>query len=111
MKECLEFLANVSAILTAAIAVAAWGFYQCGLCKKKKTLESYLKQEKVKSKDKGQRSILHLMAKLGLTESEVLQASFKSRHIKRQLTTDEETGLANSILLEYVGNSNSDTAI
>jgi len=44
---------------------------------------------------------LHLMVKLGLTESEILQASFKSHHIKRRETTDPKTHLAERILLEY----------
>jgi hypothetical protein len=46
------------------------------------------------------------MAKVGLTEEEALQASFKSRHIKRLLATKESSHLATDILFEYDGNSN-----
>jgi hypothetical protein len=66
-----------------------------------KKLESYLKAEKNKEEDKGQRSLLHLMIKVGLTESEILQASFKSHHIKRLEKLDPKTHMTEKILFEY----------
>ena len=97
----LEIVANIFAILTPIVGVLFWWQYQCGFCRKRRRLESYLKAEKDKANDQGQRSLLHLMVKLGLTESEILQASFKSHHIKRRETTDPKTHLAERILLEY----------
>jgi hypothetical protein len=105
VKDLIEILANIASILTAFIAVIFWVNYKCEFKTKMEKLETYLKNEKLKE-DKGQRSILHLVANVGLTESEIIQASFKSGHIKRRLVKDSETGLANSILLEYVENSN-----
>jgi len=111
-KETIEIAGNASAILTALVATLAGVGYKYAAWKKTKCLEDYLRSEKQKNitsrEDKGQRSILHLMARVGLTESEILQASFKSRYIKRLLTTSAATHLANDILLEYdpLGKSN-----
>jgi hypothetical protein len=101
IKQWLEISANIAAIFTAIVAVIAWVSYKCSQCEKMRKLEDYLKKEKEAGNDKAQRSILHLVANVGLTEEEIIKASFKSRHIKRRLTTNEKTGLADSILLEY----------
>ena len=45
--------------------------------------------------------MLHLVARVGLTEQEVLQASFRSRHIARGLTTNKLDGMAKDTLFEY----------
>src|ERR1700692_3152954 len=76
---------------------ALWGIHS-----KRIQLENYLKAEKAAGRDKGQRTILHLMARLGLTEAEVLQASFGSKHLVRRLAVDPTTLRADAILLEYV---------
>jgi hypothetical protein len=95
-------IANVSAILTAFIAIFGYCYYQSDRYKKCKLLEDYLKAEKQASKDQGQRSLLHLMAKVGMTEAELIQASFRSKHISRKIAKDPETGYANTLLLEWV---------
>ena len=59
-----------------------------------------LKAEKAKRKDKGQRTILHLIAKLGMTESQILEASFRSGKIARRVAEDNKTERASEILLE-----------
>jgi hypothetical protein len=41
------------------------------------------------------------MVRVGLTEDEILQASFRSRHIKRLIATDPKTNRAEAILLAY----------
>lgn len=105
-KELIEIVANIAAILTAAVALIVSITYTCGQKNKIKSLEDYLRTERQAGKDKGQRSILHLVANVGLTEAEIIQASFKSRRIKRRLTTDPETDLANSILFEFDENAN-----
>lgn len=97
----LSFWANLAAILTALIAVFGYGKYQWDACTKRKKLEAYLKSEKEKAKDQGQRSALHLMARLGLTEAEILHASFSSKHIIRKVAKDPETSRAEALLFEY----------
>lgn len=95
-------LANVSAILTAVVAVFAYGSYRWSQYQKCQRLESYLKSEKAKSTNRGQRSLLHLMAKVGMTEAELIQASFRSTHIDRKIAKDDKTGRADALLLEWV---------
>ena len=103
-SDWLGFVANIAAIVTALVAFAgsAWFLIERGT--KRRRLEDYLKTERDAGKDtddKGQRSILHLVAKVGLTEPEILQASFRSKHIGRVLTTNKLDGMAKDILLEY----------
>ncbi len=50
---------------------------------------------------RGQRSLLHLMANVGMTEAELIQASFRSKHIKRKIAPDNKTGRADALLLEW----------
>ena len=71
------------------------------LAGQRRRLEAYLKAERDAGEDKGQRSILHLVAKVGLTEDEILQASFRSKHIRRVVTSGTLDGMAKDILLEY----------
>jgi len=97
----LEHGANAIAILTAVVAVSGFGVYHWRQFHKCQRLERYLKSEKAKDEDRGQRSLVHLMAKVGLTESELKQASIRSKHIVRKIVKDGKTGRADSILLEW----------
>ena len=97
----LGLLANIAAIVTPLVAFAGSLWYLIERRGKRLRLEAYLKAERDKGKDKGQRSMLHLVARVGLTEKEILQASFRSRHIDRGLTTNKLDGIAKDILLEY----------
>jgi hypothetical protein len=106
--EWLTVIADIGAILTAGVAVVGGGYLWRDRRGKQTKLENYLKAEKQNASrgDKGQRSILHLMARLGMTEGEVLQASFRSKCIERRLSADDKTGRATAMLLEYeVGRS------
>jgi hypothetical protein len=98
--DWFSFAANISAIATALIAgaTALWFWRDARL--KRQRLERYLAAEKSKGADRGQRSILHVMTALGLTEAEVLQASFRSSKIQRRIKSDGE-GMAAQMLLEY----------
>ena len=98
----LEITSHWAGILTALVAAGAYAVYRWDIHSKRIQLENYLKAEKAAARDKGQRTILHLMARLGLTEAEVLQASFGSKHIVRRIAADPTTHLADAILLEYV---------
>lgn len=101
MNLGIGFFADAAAILTAIIAAWGYGCYRHEQCKKRKKLEEYLKAEKLIDGDKGQRSILHIVANVGLTESEILQASFSSPHIQRRSVVDEKTKRVTEILFEY----------
>ena len=99
----MEFLANLASILTAIVAVIFYFGYQYSISKKRRRLEAYLKSEKeeASSGKQGLHTIIHLMAKLGLTEEEILQASFRSKHITRKVAVDPETDRATELLFGY----------
>jgi hypothetical protein len=98
----LEPGANIAAIATAVVAVGAYAYYRCGQRRKRLTLEQYLKGEQEASPTaKRQHTILHLIANLGMTEDELIHASFRSKHIARVTRTNRTTGLAETLLLEY----------
>lgn len=97
----LAVTAQWAAIATAGVALIAYGNFLTRERIKRIRLEAYLKQEKQRGEDRGQRSLIHLTAKLGLTEPEMLQASFASTKVHRKVVEDEGTGIANLILLEY----------
>lgn len=98
----LGIIANVAAILTALIAGVGYGIYRFDQYDKRCSLEKYLKSEKENKEDHGQRSLLHLMASLGMTEAELLQASFRSKHIDRKIAPNIKTGRAEALLLEWI---------
>lgn len=98
----LEFAAHWSAILTGLIALIAGCKYWWDRRSKRKHLERYLRDIKAKGADKGQRTVLHLTARLAMTENDILQAAFSSRHIESRVGTDPDTNRANTLFLEYV---------
>lgn len=111
LLDAVGAVANVASILTAVIAAIASIWYFLSGRRRMKKLEAYLRTEKNKTagrEDRGQRSLLHVMARVGLTEQEALQASFKSPYIKRLLATGQAHHLATDILFEYdpTGTSN-----
>ncbi len=99
----LEQIADLSAVITAMVAFFGYGIYHFHQLQKRKRLVSYLKKEQEKGLDEGQRTTLHLMAQLGLTEAEILQASFRSKRIVRKIKKDDKTGLARELLFQWVG--------
>jgi hypothetical protein len=97
--------ADLASILTAAVAVFWFSYTVLDRCRKRRKLEDYLlkKWRAYDPKtDKGdyRHTIVHLMTELGLTEDEVLQASFRSVKIKRKAGEDE-SGLATDIRLQH----------
>lgn len=100
----IEFLANLASIATAALAAGATIYFWCDSKRKREKLEKYMKEEKAnpRSKQSGKHSVVHLMAKLSLTESEVLHAAFRSSTIQTLAAKDDDTGLASEILLEHI---------
>jgi hypothetical protein len=97
----LQPVANLASILTAVVAALAYGRYLIDRRRKRQKLEAYLEAEKAAERDRGQRSILHLIARLGLTEAELLDASFRSKHIIRRIAANPVNRRAEDLLLEY----------
>ena len=101
--ETLKIGADVAVILTLLGGVAAWCHYRYGFWHKKRVLEKHLKREREADKElgkQGARTFRHLTAKLGLTESEILQASFNNSRIKRLQKLDAD-GFTKEILFQY----------
>ena len=101
----LETVSHLAAILTAGVAAVAYGSYLYERCQKRRRLESHLKAEKEGGQDKGQRTVLHLVARLGMTETEVVDAAFRSKCIRRVVKPDTE-GYAETLMFEYYPSPN-----
>ncbi len=102
----LEIAANLSAIATFLIAVFGYAYYRWDLRRKRIKLEGYLKEARDKASDdergkKGQHTFLHLMKEVGLTEEEILHASFKSEHIERLSIVAKGSKRAVGLLFGY----------
>lgn len=100
-ERLLGIVANWAAILTAAVAVVAFGLYHWERRQKRLRLEDYLKSEKTKGTDQGQRGMQHLVARVGMSESDVLDIAFRSKRIRRVTRVDED-GFATMVMLEYI---------
>ncbi len=94
----LSEIANVASILTAIVAVLAYGQYTLQAQARRWRLERYLKS--VRHEGKGQKTVLHLMARLSMTEAEVLAAGFHSRKVVPKVDTDGD-GKADKLLFQY----------
>lgn len=97
----LSEMADLAQILTFLGALWAYFSYRCGARKKSRRLEKYLRDEKLKGIDQGQRSFLNIVRYVGLTEDEIIRASFRDQRIGRRVGKDPVTGLANVLLFEY----------
>lgn len=100
----LDTIDHVASILTALVALVAYGQYQWKRRSKRKLLEDFLRNEhpgKREPNDKGRRTVMHIMAELGMTEADVLDAAFSSRRVKRTPAQNRDTGRAEAIYLEY----------
>lgn len=98
-KDWLEIVAAWSAILTAVVAVIAYGGFIIGGIRKRWRLEKYLKAQLALGKDRGQRTLVHLVANLGMSETEIMDSAFRSNHVERKV--EVQGGKAVNILLSY----------
>jgi len=98
--EFLHIAGSWAAIVTALVAVMAYGLYRWEKRKKRRRLEQHLKIEKELEEDRGQRTVLHLMSHLRLTEADVLDAAFRSNKVRSRIDADAQ-GLAQRLLFEY----------
>ncbi|MBB3356018.1 putative iron-regulated membrane protein [Rhizobium sp. BK049] len=96
----LETLANVAAVVTALVAIFAYGRYLWERRAKRLRLEKHLAEERDTSDDMGQRTLLHLIAHLGMSEADIIDAAFRSKVVKRKVATDDK-GRADRLLLYY----------
>lgn len=94
----LSVLANWAAILTAVIAVWAYGQFVLSKVYRRKRLERYLYD--VRNEGMGQKSVLHLMRQLRSTEAEVLEAAFHSNKVEPAVKPAKD-GLAQTLLFSY----------
>lgn len=92
--------ANVAAILTAAIAMWVWFWFRAQKAWRRKRLEEYLKDVKSAREGMGQRTVLHLMANLRMTEAQIFDAAFDSEHVMT-VPGQDLAGIANRIYFEY----------
>lgn len=100
--EGLAIASDWAAILTAAIAVVAYGRFVWEQMQRRRSLEHYLREEKLRRHDEGRRSVIHLMANLAMTEAEILAAAFQSKFVIAVPGVDE-SGKASRLLFEYDG--------
>jgi hypothetical protein len=91
----------VLALAGASIGFASFVWILWDRFQKRLKLERYLKTEKEKKKDHGRRSILRIISDLGLTEDEIIQLSFRSKHIIRRRHSEDDSDLTSAILFEY----------
>lgn len=96
----LHSWADIASILTAVVGVFAYVKYQFNFHRKSKHLEDYLRAEKETGTDHGQRTALQITRTIGLTEDEIIRASFHNRRIGRRVKLDKD-GLAERLLFVY----------
>lgn len=91
----------VVTFISAMVGICAYIKYRQDLHRKSQRLEQYLRDQKVKGGDRGQRSVIQIVRDVGLTEDEIIQASFRNPRVARRVKLDED-GLAKQLLFEYV---------
>jgi len=99
-ERILEILGALAAIATAVVAVWAYAKYRLDRRDKRLRLENHLRQEKETGHDQGQRTILDLMANLRMTESDVMDAAFRSTKVRCVTEVDDQLQ-AKALLFEY----------
>lgn len=102
--QWLGAAANVASIATAVIAAWAGITYLHRRRQKRLRLENYLRSET--ADNDGLRGLTHLAAELGMTEAEIVDLAFRSRHIER-LASPNLNGSPSRLLFRYTaGRSN-----
>jgi hypothetical protein len=99
----LQFASQVASITTSIVALVAGLLVLYGRQTRRRKLENYLEATAREPGEFGvrHRTILHLIAALGMSEAEILTASFDSKRIVRSVAANEHTHRAEAILLEY----------
>lgn len=107
--ELLHHWADIASVATFILAAIGSGLglfgyiqYLWDRLRKRRMMEDYLKRvlaEKLKDDD-GTRSTLRIISEIGLTEDEIIQSSFRSKHISRHILHNER-GITDAILFRY----------
>jgi hypothetical protein len=100
----LEFGADAAAIVTLALAVSGYGWYRWERRQKRVRLERHLREEIDLDPCRSCRSLPELVAQLGMSETDILDASFRSRHIRRSASPNMQ-GNPPQVLLEWTSGS------
>jgi len=92
-------------ILTAIVAVAAYGNVLYSRRARRVVLERYLEKARREAESQaydgsGIRNIVHLMGNCRLTEAQVLEAAFASRKIRSWVATDGENGADSTLMFQ-----------
>ena len=91
---------SIETLVSTIVGLYGYVKHRCGRRIKDRKLIFYLRKEKEKGTDKGQRSIVHLSSRVGLTEDEIFQASCRNRKIRRTIKKGKDD-FAAQVLYEY----------
>ena len=98
VKDIVEFIAAMAAVVTSVVAVVAYGSYRRDRSLRRRRLETFLREAKGTTKESF--SVLELMAMLRMTESQIMDAAFESDRVRCPFPA-YWNGPAESLLLEY----------
>ena len=106
IENLLVVGADIAEIITGVIAAIVGGRYLWLVRRRRLILERYLQKERRRDeasghKGNGVRSVLHLMGYASMTEQEVLDAGFASRHIRSFTHNDPATGRSDALLFQF----------
>ena len=88
MTDLLGTVANIASILTFAGAITGYGIFQTAKKCRRKKIENYLWDLVINPRwagDPGDRSVDQLVSELGMSERDIFDAAFNSRHVSRRL--------------------------
>lgn len=98
-----RYIELAAAILAIVGAIGGAAFYLKSLSERRRRqlrVEQHLRDEKEWGIDQGQRTVQHLMAHLGMTEKEVINAALRSKVVQRRTRQDDQS-FDNVLLFEY----------
>ena len=108
-EKLLTLGADIAEIVTGLIAAIVGGRYLWLVRQRRLILETYLEVQRADDQASGKqgggvRSVLHLMGYAAMTEPEVLDAAFASRHIRSFTHNDPATGRSDALLFQFQKN-------
>jgi hypothetical protein len=98
-----EWATAGAGLLAICVAILVWRIREAMIVRRSARMETYLRLERESGTDRGRRSIKQLMAKLRMTERQVLDASKRSPAIRRLPITASFPGsvFTDSPMFEY----------
>lgn len=99
--DCSSIATLAITVLTGGVGIYGYVSYRIDRSRKSKRLEAYLRQEKDTGEDQGKRTLLRIVRDIGLTEDEIIQASFRNARIGRFIKPDADSGLAKELMFGY----------